>query len=62
MRTYDTVLGYIRSTTTRNGLEVEAVLNEKQYEKGIKISDEQMRKIHLVRGNRLPNWNYEISA
>ena len=62
LRTYDTVLGYIRSTTTRNGLEVEAVLNEKQYEKGIKISDEQMRKIHLVRGNRLPNWNCEISA
>ena len=62
LRSYDTLIGYIRSTTTKKGLKVEAVLNEKKYEKGIKISDTQMRKINLKRGDRLPNWNYEISA
>ncbi len=62
LRSYDTVLGYIRSTTTKKGLKVEAVLNEQKYEKGIKISDSQMMEINLKRGDRLPNWNYEISA
>lgn len=62
LRSYDIILGYIRSTTTRKGLKVEAVLNERKYEKGIKISNGQMMEINLTRGNRLPNWNYEISA
>lgn len=62
LRSYDIALGYIRSTTTRKGLEVEAMLNQNEYKKGISITDEQMKEINLVRGKRLPQWNYEIAA
>jgi hypothetical protein len=36
LRSYETVLKYIRSTTTVQGLKVKAVLNEKKYENGEK--------------------------
>ncbi len=47
LRSYDIMLNYIRSTTTRQGLKVDAILNEKEYEKGIKITDKQMDQINL---------------
>lgn len=61
LRTVDTMLNCIRSTTTSTGLTVEAFLNTKSYAKGISISDNQMKDIRLARHDRLPNWNYTIS-
>ena len=61
LRSYDLMLNYIRSTTTRQGLKVDAILNEKQYEKGIKISDEQINQINLEKHDVLPQWNYTIA-
>lgn len=61
LRSYETVLKYIRSTTTEQGLKVKAVLNQKQYEKGVKISDRQMREINIRGHDVLPQWNYIIS-
>ena len=62
LRTYDIALGYINSTTTQKGLKVEAILNQKEYKKGIKITDTQMKEIGLVKGKKRPLWNYEIAA
>jgi len=39
---YEKALGFISSTTTEKGLKVEAHLVDKEYEKGLKVSDEQM--------------------
>ena len=61
LRSYDLMLNYIRNTTTRQGLKVDAILNEKQYEKGIKISDEQINQINLKKHDVLPQWNYTIA-
>lgn len=61
LRSLDIMLDCIRSTRTSTGLTVEAFLNNKRYEKGIKISDSQMKAIPLKRHDRLPNWNYTIS-
>lgn len=61
LRSLDIMLNCIRSTSTTTGLTVEAFLNTAQYEKGIKISNAQMKDIHLSRHDRLPNWNYSIS-
>jgi len=55
------MLNYIRNTTTQHGLEVDAILNENKYEKGIKISDAQMNEISLTNNELLPQWNYTIS-
>ena len=61
LRSLDIMLTCIRSTTTTTGLTVEAFLNAKHYEKGIKISDAQMRDIALSRHDQLPMWNYSFS-
>jgi len=61
LRSLDIMLDCIRSTKTSTGLTVEAFLNTEQYEKGIKISDSQMKEIPLEKHDRLPNWNYTIS-
>jgi hypothetical protein len=61
LRSYEIMLNYIRNTTTQHGLEVDAILNENKYEKGIKISDAQMNEISLTNNELLPQWNYTIS-
>jgi hypothetical protein len=58
---YETVLKFIRTTKTSAGLKIRASLNNKQYLKGIKISDQQMKQIVLKRYTLRPNWNYSIS-
>jgi len=60
LRSHDIILNYIRGTTTKTGLQVEAILNQKQYEKGIKISDQQMKEISIKHHDILPQWNYQI--
>ena len=57
---YETVLKFIRTTKTSAGLKIRAYLNKKQYLKGIKISDRQMKDIMLKRYTLRPNWNYSI--
>lgn len=58
---YETVLKFIRTTTTSAGLKIRAVLNRKKYQKGTKVSDALMAEIDLKRYTLRPNWNYSIS-
>jgi hypothetical protein len=60
LRTWDTMLGYIRGTTTTTGLEVRAFLHDGVYETGRSVSDEEMYMLHLERHAMCPNWNYTI--
>lgn len=57
---WKTILNYIRTTTNKSGLEVEAVRVTKQYETGIRISKEQMDQVNLIYNEFLPKWNYTI--
>ena len=58
--TYEIALGFIRSTTTEKGLKVEAVLVEKQYKRGLKVSNQEMNSLNITRAKICPNWNYTI--
>jgi hypothetical protein len=60
LRTFDTLLGYIRSTTTETGLWVKATLSQKIYQTGINISDEEIVTLNLTRRKVCPQWNYII--
>jgi hypothetical protein len=60
LRTLETMLGYIRDTTTETGLKVKAFLVNQKYEKSIKVSDKEMRALNLVRRRVCPSWNYQI--
>lgn len=55
-----TVVNLIGSTRTESGLTVQAVLDENQYEKGIKVSDEELRAVKLEKDDFHGEWNYKI--
>ena len=60
LRTFDTVLNYIRDTTTTAGLKVKAFFNERIYVKGLKVTDAEMNALNLERSDVCPQWNYTI--
>ena len=60
LKSYEMILGCIKSTKTKQGLLVDAQLNQKKYQKGVKISDSQMKQIKLRHEESLPLWNYTI--
>jgi len=60
LRTWDTMLAYIRGTTTSTGLEVQAVQLDGVYQTGQSVSDEDMQTLQIERHAVCPNWNYTI--
>ena len=60
LRSLETMLGYIRDTTTQTGLKVKALLLDREYQKGIKVSDKEIATLNLTRRSVCPNWNYVI--
>ena len=48
------------NTKTKEGLTIQARLDEKQYEKGIKIFDEELSKVNLQTDEFHSKWNYPI--
>jgi hypothetical protein len=57
---YETVLKFIRTTTTETGLCCRAYLDRKVYATEIAITSEQQASIRLQRLRVLPKWNYTI--
>lgn len=57
---YETVLNYIRTTTTKTGLTVRAHLVDREYAKPNKISDAQMRALPIDWHETMPRWNYSL--
>lgn len=60
LRTFEAMLACIRGTTTETGLRVKAFLLEREYEKGVKVSNQEMEALNLKRHDICPNWNYTI--
>jgi len=60
LRSLDTMLGYIRGTTTATGLRVRASLNDKSYPTKLKVSNAQMKALNLHRLATCPQWSYII--
>ena len=57
----ETVVNLIASTKSKEGLEVFAVLDENEYQKGRKISDEEIASLKIQGDDFHPEWNYTIS-
>jgi len=58
---YETILNYIKTTTTKTGLRVRAKLVKRIYAKGIRIPKEQFAQLAIEYHSTLPGWNYTIS-
>jgi len=60
LRSLETMLNYLRGTTTSTGLTVRAALLEGIYEKGQKVSDAQMKQLNIEHHSVCGQWNYTI--
>ncbi len=59
--TLQTVINLISNTKTKKGLTVKAVLDENEYKKGLKVTDEEMANINVVKNDFHGEWNYKIA-
>ena len=57
---YETIIKLIGSTKTKKGLKIEPRLDERDYETGIKILDEDMARLKISLHELYPMWNYSI--
>jgi hypothetical protein len=58
----ETIVDLIANTTTEKGLEVKAMKDTNIYQKGIKVSDEELKNIILKKDDFRGDWNYIISG
>jgi Rhodopirellula transposase DDE domain len=56
----ETIVNLIGSTKTKPGLSIKTAVDVNTYEKGIKVSDEDMAKLNLKKNEFHGEWNYEI--
>jgi transposase len=60
LRSFETIVSLIASTTTATGLKVHAELNTETYPAGIRISDQELKQVKVRRDKFHGDWNYEI--
>jgi hypothetical protein len=61
LRSYETILKYIRTTKTKTGLRVRSRLESRFYAKGERITDSQMAELCITRHKTNPDWNYTLT-
>jgi hypothetical protein len=61
LRTFGTIVRYIAGTVTAAGRRVAALLKRGGNETGERVSDDEMRRLHLAPHAVCPAWNYTVS-
>jgi hypothetical protein len=57
---YETIVRLIANTTTATGLRVTCRLDRRKYAVGRKISDDEMKRVKIVKDKFHGEWNYTI--
>ena len=57
---HEVIINLIASTTNKSGLEIKAELDKNKYEKGIKITDNQLADVNIRYHKINQKWNYTI--
>ena len=60
LTTYEVIVNLIASTTTKTGLIVRAALDSRQYETGIKVTDEELGHLRITPARFHGEWNYSV--
>ena len=58
--TRQVIVNLIGNTTTEEGLRIRAKLDENQYQSGIKVTDDELANLVIVRDSFHAEWNYQI--
>jgi hypothetical protein len=61
LESLEVIVNLIANTTTQKGLTIKAKADKNQYEKGLKVDDEALKKINLTNKEFRGDWNYKIS-
>jgi transposase len=56
----ETIVNLIANTQTRKGLTIQSALDRNNYEKGIKVSDEEMAGLRISPDSFHGEWNYSV--
>lgn len=56
----ETIIELLSHTKTDEGLTVTAILDKNTYPIGVKVTDEEMEKLHIIRNAFHGDWNYTI--
>lgn len=56
----ETIIELLSHTETKEGLTVTAIVDKNIYPIGVKVSDEEMKRLHIVRDEFHGEWNYTI--
>lgn len=59
--THDVVVQLIAATTTRQGLRIQATLDQGEYPTQVKVTDQEMKALPLVPHTFHGNWNYTLT-
>ncbi|MEO8962699.1 MAG: ISAzo13 family transposase [Ginsengibacter sp.] len=62
LESLEVIVNLIANTTTQKGLKVRAKADQRIYEKGIKVEDEDLKNIKLTANSFRGDWNYKISS
>lgn len=60
LETLSIIVNLIASTTTKTGLKIKCGVDNSRYETGIKVSDEEMENLNIIRNDFHGEWNYII--
>jgi len=58
---HEVIVNLIANTTTSQGLRVQSALDERQYPKGIRITDEELAAVRLTPSTFHGDWNYSVA-
>ena len=60
LESLEVIVNLISNTTTEKGLKVKALADKRQYEKGLKVTDEEIKSIKIKPDKFRGDWNYNI--
>jgi hypothetical protein len=60
LTSYEVIVNLIANTTTKTGLTVRAALDQRQYDTGIEVSDDELEHLRITRAKFHGEWNYTI--
>ena len=61
LTSHEVIVNLIGNTTTKTGLTITAQLDTKNYPKGVKVPDQEMKKISITKHEFHGEWNYSIA-
>ena len=60
LESLEIIVNLIAATTTNTGLKIYARLDDRTYERGIDVTDEQLAAVNITRHAFHGDWNYTV--